>query len=70
MPNNCKYYKKMRRKDYNRCIRDNSIRRKVCRCPYYKQSLRSKVKGWFEDRIYEFTYWLEGVISGRSKNDR
>ena len=49
----CKFYKKMRTKGYNRCIRDNSIR-KGCGsyCPFYEWSLWNK-----------FIDWLWGVIT-------
>jgi len=60
----CRYYKKMRKKGYNRCIRDNSIR-KGCgwSCPFYKPSIFSEE--WFAEKLTDFTYWLEGVFSGR-----
>ncbi len=66
MPNKCKFYKKMRTKGYNRCIRGNSIR-KGCRrsCAFYEMKLSSKFKDWLEGKICDFTYWLEGVINGR-----
>ena len=63
----CKHYKKMKTKGYNRCLRDNSIR--SCDglyCPYRKTWYESFVD-WFNNRISGFTYWLEGVISGRGK---
>ena len=45
--NKCKFYKKMRKKGYNRCIRDNSIR-KGCGsyCPFYDWSWWNKFIDW------------------------
>ena len=47
----CKYYKRMKHKDYFRCLRDNSIRRKYgsnyfpCKCPYIKLRFVDKIFG-------------------------
>ena len=62
----CQFYKKMRKKGYNRCMRDNSIR-KGCGsyCPFYKWKLRYRLKEWLNDKLYAFTYKLEGFINGR-----
>lgn len=45
----CKYYKKMRKNGYNRCIRDNSIR-KGCHCAFYELSMWSRFKIWLFGR--------------------
>lgn len=58
MPKRCIYFKKMRKKGYNRCMRENSIRNGGCPCPYYKMRFLSKIKERFED-------WLWGVIYDR-----
>ena len=60
------FYKKMRKKGYNRCMRDNSIR-KCCGyyCPFYKWKLRYRLKEWLSDKLCDFTYKLEGFINGR-----
>lgn len=50
----CKYYKKMKHKDYFRCLRDNSIRRKdkyescyfPCKCHCIKLRFIDKIFGW------------------------
>ena len=53
MPRNCVYFKKMRKKGYTRCIRDNSIRNGSCPCPYYKKKFWSKIKERFDDWLWE-----------------
>lgn len=56
MPKRCVFYKEMRKKGYNRCIRDNSIRNGACPCPFYKKKLWSKIKDWFEDLLWRVSY--------------
>lgn len=48
--NKCKWYKKMRTKKYSRCLRDNSIRKKGCTCPYFELSLWSKFVMWLRSK--------------------
>lgn len=47
----CRYYKKMRHKGYNRCLRDGSIRNNNgsrCRCPHFKKRMLDRIKEWWE----------------------
>lgn len=46
MPKHCKYYKKMRTKGHNKCLRDGSIRHGSCTCPYYVKSIFGKIIDW------------------------
>lgn len=64
----CKHYRKMKTKVYNRCLRDNSIRGNCngCYCPFRKTWFESFAE-WISGKVSDFTYWLEGFISGRRK---
>ena len=48
----CKYAKYSGAKGYATCDRDNSLRKKPCQCPHYKESLWGRIKKWFSKHFY------------------
>ena len=44
----CRFYKKMRKKGYSYCLRNNTKRRMNCPCKYYNPKFIYKIKLWYE----------------------
>ena len=61
MPRNCVYYKKMRKKGYTRCLRDNSIRNGACPCPFYEMKFLCKIKEKIEDKFFDWLWRIKYV---------
>ena len=58
MPDNrkCIYYKKIHKKGYNYCLRNDTIRRLNCPCKNYKPKIIHKIKMWFEEVLND-NWW-------------
>ena len=56
MPYKCRYYKKMRKKGYSYCLRNDTIRRLNCPCKNYELNLIHRIKMWFEEVLLD-NWW-------------